>query len=310
MTDKPRRLRRKTAAPFGPGWTVPDGGSGPVFGDREGAVAPAVRAVIRSILLLIWTLLGVSVQAILIALPGRPKIVFARWFWAVFSRVLGIRVRLIGKPSYRGDRRPVVFASGHSSWLDIAVLGATLDAAFISKDDVAEWPMVSLVARLGRTVFVSRQRSSTGRELAEISDRLTEGGNLVLFPEGTTSDGSRVLPFRSPFFAVADAGTPVVIQPVSVVYDRLDGLPIGRNSRPLLAWYGDMAIAPHYWQTARRARVRATVVLHPPLDPARFASRKALANASWRVVAAGSALLRQNRDPAASDVTHSTHAVG
>ncbi len=297
MTDKPRRLRRVAATRFDRGSDWLAGLFSVRFGAGEGRLRPNLRAVMRSVLLVAWTAFAVSVQAFLILLPGRPKIVFARFFWTVFTRVLGIRVRVIGTPCYLTDRRPVVFASGHSSWIDIAVLGGILDTAFISKNDVAEWPLVSTVARLGRTVFVSRQRSSTGRELTEISERLAEGGNLVLFPEGTTSDGSRVLPFRSSFFAVADAGTPIVVQPVSVVYDRLAGLPTGRSSRPLMAWYGDMEIAPHYWQTARRKGVRATVLLHAPLDPAAFPSRKELALASWTAVATGSAILRQNRIP-------------
>jgi 1-acyl-sn-glycerol-3-phosphate acyltransferase len=308
MTNKPRRLRRLAATQFDRSPASLAGLSSVRFGAGEGHLVPNLRAAVRSALLVIWTLFAVTVQAILILLPGRPKIAFARFFWTVFTRVLGIRVRVIGAPVYRTDRRPVVFAAGHSSWIDIAVLGGILDTAFISKDDVAAWPLVSTVARLGRTVFVSRQRSSTGRELTEISERLAEGGNLVLFPEGTTSDGSRVLPFRSSFFAVADAGTPIVVQPVSVVYDRMGGLPTGRSSRPLLAWYGDMEIAPHYWQTARRKGVRATVLLHVPLDPAAFPSRKALARASWAAVATGSATLRQNRTPPSETVASLSHA--
>lgn len=300
MTEPPRRLRRDEAARF-------DGGRlGRLaarlfvirFWARESAVVGIVRGVVRSVLLLVWTVFACTVQAGLLFLPGRAKVVFARFFWRVFRRLLGVRVRVLGRPAYAtGDRRPVVFAAGHSSWIDIAVLGGTLDTAFISKDDVAEWPVISTVARLGQTVFISRQRSSTGRELAEIAERLEEGGNLVLFPEGTTSDGSRVLPFRSSFFAVASAGAPVVVQPVSVVYDRMAGLPTGRSCRPILAWYGDMEIAPHYWDVARRPGCRATILLHPPLDPAAFDSRKALALACWEAVAAGSAALRQNRVP-------------
>ena len=128
--------------------------------------------------------------------------------------------------------------------------------------------------------------------------RLRAGDNLILFPEGTSSDGSRVLPFRSSFFAIAEAadGPPPLIQPVSVVYDRLGGLPTGRASRPVFAWYGDMDIASHFWRLGQHSGLRVTVLAARPAGSgARIADRKALAQAVWRIVADGAATLRQNR---------------
>jgi 1-acyl-sn-glycerol-3-phosphate acyltransferase len=122
-----------------------------------------------------------------------------------------------------------------------------------------------------------------------------------LFPEGTSSDGSRVLPFRSSFFAVAegmftdDPARRPLIQPVSVVYDRLNGLPAGRSSRPVFAWYGDMDIASHFWRMTQHLDMRVTVLLHAPLDPATFPDRKSLSQAVWQTVADGASMLRQNR---------------
>ena len=91
-----------------------------------------------------------------------------------------------------------------------------------------------------------------------------------------------MLPFRSSFFAIAEGDEPPLIQPVSVVYDRLAGLPTGRASRPLFAWYGDMDLASHFWRLAQHRGLRVTVLLHAPLDPARFPDRKALSQAVWR----------------------------
>jgi 1-acyl-sn-glycerol-3-phosphate acyltransferase len=192
--------------------------------------------------------------------------------------------------------------SNHSSWLDILVLGGRLEACFIAKEDVAGWPVIGWVARLGRTVYVRRKRTSTARERDEMRVRLTDGDNLILFPEGTTSDGSRVMPFRSAFLSIAEVaatpdGKPPLVQPVSVVYDRLGYLPAGRNTRALFSWYGDMDIGSHFWRIAQYRGMRATVLLHAPLDPADFPSRKALAQATWNAVAEGAAMLRQNRPP-------------
>jgi 1-acyl-sn-glycerol-3-phosphate acyltransferase len=202
---------------------------------------------------------------------------------------------MIGTPAYDKTSRPVVFVSNHSSWLDVPVLGGRLNGCFVSKDEVGAWPFVGTVARLGRTVFISRQRHATARERDAMRERLAHGDNLVLFPEGTTSDGSRVLPFRSSFFAIAEGPDPPLIQPVSIVYDRLDGLPTGRASRAIFAWYGDMDLATHFWRFAQHRGLRASILLHTPLDPARFASRKALSHAVWQAVADGAATLRQNR---------------
>jgi 1-acyl-sn-glycerol-3-phosphate acyltransferase len=230
-------------------------------------------------------------------LPGRPKVAFARLYWSVFARLLGLHVRVIGETaaSTAPAGRRVVFVSNHSSWLDIAVLGGRLEACFVAKADVASWPLVATIARLGRSVFVSRKRGATGQERDDMQGRLAAGDDLILFPEGTTSDGSRVMPFRSSFFAIAMDENPPLIQPVSVVYDRLAGLPTGRATRPLFAWYGDMDIASHFWRLAQHRGLRATVLLHAPLDPADFADRKALSQAVWLAVAEGAATLRQNR---------------
>lgn len=249
-----------------------------------------LRAVRRILSAVIWTLAALPVQAVLMRLPGRGKIAFARTYHAVLCRLIGLKVRVIGTPS-RGAS--VLFVSNHSSWLDILVLGGVLEAAFVSKEEVGRWPLVGTVARLGRTVFVSRKRNATGKEATEMQARLAAGDSLILFPEGTSNDGTRVLPFRSSFLAVAQDAKQV--QPVSLVYDRLGGLPACRRDRPFFAWYGDMDIAAHFWRIARRSGARATVLLHDPADPAAFPDRKVLTAAASDVVADGAALLRQNR---------------
>ena len=241
------------------------------------------------------------IQAVCLLLPGQAKVTFARVYWATFARLIGIEVRVIGKAAKRQGTRSVVYVSNHSSWVDIPILGGVLDGCFVAKNEVATWPVIATIARLGRTVFVSRARTTMARERDTMRTVLRAGDNLILFPEGTSSDGSRVLPFRSSFFAIAepevgaDITTAPLIQPVSIVYDRLGGLPAGRASRPVFAWYGDMDIASHFWRLSQHTGLRATVLLHTPLDPALFQDRKALSQAVWQIVADGASTLRQNR---------------
>lgn len=262
------------------------------------AVIRRVRAVRRGLSILLFTMPAMAVQVVLLRLPGQAKVGFARLYWSVLSALLGVRVRVIGTQARLLDGRPVVFASNHSSWVDVLVLGGVLDACFVAKADVLRWPLVSTVAQLGRTVYVTRRATSTGRERDDMRGRLEAGDNLILFPEGTSSDGSRVLPFRSAFFSVVEAREGVrrpLIQPVSIVYDQLAGLPMGRASRPVFAWYGDMDLASHFWRLAQYRGLRASVLLHAPIDPAHYATRKALSAAVWQIVAEGAATLRQNR---------------
>lgn len=242
-----------------------------------------------------WTLLSIPVQAAFLAIPGRAKITFARQFWAVFTRLLGMHVRVVGNMARPHDGRAVIYVSNHSSWVDIAVLGGRLEGCFVAKEDVASWPVIRTIAKLGRTIFVSRLRASTARERDDMQARLKAGDGIILFPEGTTSDGARVLPFRTPFFSVASHDPAPIIQPVSIVYDRLGGLPLGRVSRTAFSWYGDMDIAGHYAGFGQLLGMRVSVVLHQPIDPRDFADRKILAQEIWRIVADSAARLRQNR---------------
>jgi 1-acyl-sn-glycerol-3-phosphate acyltransferase len=269
---------------------------------REGwLVARRVRVARRGIAVLALTLPSMLIQALCLVLPGQAKVTFARIYWAFFTRAIGLRVRVIGKPAAGSGGRPVIYVSNHSSWVDIPVIGGILPGCFVAKGDVGTWPVIGTIAKLGRTVFVTRSRASTGKERDNMRAVLASGDNLILFPEGTSSDGSRVLPFRTSFFSVAEAkagedkSTLPLIQPVSVVYDRLGGLPAGRASRPIFAWYGDMDIASHFWRLTQHTGLRATVLLHAPLDPARFDDRKAMSQAVWHIIADGASTLRQNR---------------
>lgn len=260
--------------------------------DSPVATGGRIRAVRRLLTTLAWTLLCLPVQVLLVLLPGHADARFGGLYHRVLCRIIGLEVRVVGQ---RADHaaKPVLFLSNHSSWLDILVLGGVLQTPFVSKAEVRNWPGVSLIAKLGHTVYVSRSRTRTGEEAAGLRARLAAGDSLILFPEGTSDDGARVLPFRSSFLAVADMAA--AVQPVSVVYDRLAGLPAVRRDRPVFAWYGDMDIGSHSWRLLRRLGGRVTVLLHEPLDPRAFPNRKALSAAVEGVVAEGAATLRQNR---------------
>ncbi|WP_068170512.1 lysophospholipid acyltransferase family protein [Neokomagataea thailandica] len=267
----------------------------------------------RLVFILIFTFWMGCIQSLLIRLPGSAKIHLARRYWAGVSRILGLHVRVVGQPAggirtakdVKNGQRPVVYVANHTSWLDIATMGGVIPTVFVAKGEVSGWPLIGTVSRLGRSIFVSRNRQNTGRELEDMSQRLWHGDDIMLFPEGTSTDGTRVLPFLSSFFAIAKPGRleqagmatppPVLIQPVSLVYDRLEGLPVGLMRRKVFSWFGDMDLAPHVWAFGQWRTMRATVLFHPPLDPEQFRSRKVLAREAYNIVENGATEIRRGR---------------
>jgi 1-acyl-sn-glycerol-3-phosphate acyltransferase len=200
------------------------------------------------------------------------------------SRLFGIRVTIIGKPV---QDRGVLMVSNHTSYLDILALGGIARVSFVAKSEVASWPLFGTFARLQRTVFVERERrSKTGESRDQIRDRLLEGDALVLFPEGTSNDGNRVLPFKSALMGAAESqvgtdaqGNPVYVpvQPVSITYVGLHGIPMGRENRPLYAWYGDMELVDHLWEGLKTGPVDLIIQFHEPLMVDQVGGRKNLA---------------------------------
>lgn len=215
-----------------------------------------------------------------LGLPAAKSIplFFHRWL----CRLVGIRVHVKG---VRYDDGPCLMASNHVSWLDITVLSSVLRCSFVAKKEVGGWPFFGTLARLQQTVFVDRdRRAKVGDQRNEIYARVAKGDRLVLFPEGTSGDGNRVLPFKSALMSVAELGLgdeeeakPIVVQPVSVAYTRLSGLPMTRRYRPFFAWYGDMELFPHLWEAFSLGPIDVVVAFHEPVMLEGRGNRKQLA---------------------------------
>lgn len=209
-------------------------------------------------------------------------------FHRLFLRLFRVSVEVRGN-FLRGT--PVLVLANHVSWLDISVLGSLVPLSFVAKSEVAGWPVVGLFARMQRTVFIDRaRRTHTAEVNRAVARRLHEGDVIVLFPEGTTNDGNRVLPFRSSLVgaartALAELGTSRIrLQPLAIAYVRRNGLPLTRRDRPDIAWYGDMDLAPHLAAFLRGGPIDARVTWGEPIefDP-RINRKEATAEAEARV---------------------------
>lgn len=217
---------------------------------------------------------------------SRPRLPWL--FHRALARALGIEVVVHGRVARRGG---VLFVANHLSWADIPVLGSRIMAAFVAKSEVAGWGPVGFLATLARTVYVERdRRQTTGAARSAIADRLAAGESVVLFPEGTNSDGVAVLPFKSALFAAIEgdgAGDDFVIQPVTIAYTRLNGMPVTRDLLPEVVWLGDTALMPHLLAFMSLGQVRAEIAFHPAVRASDFPDRKALARHCQTVVAEG-----------------------
>jgi lyso-ornithine lipid O-acyltransferase len=229
----------------------------------------------------VLTLPLMPVQAILLRTSARGARAFPNWYHRQVCRLLGIRLHIDG--SIARDK-PVLVVANHSSWLDIPVLSAVAPVSFIAKKEVGGWPFVSQLARLQRSVFVDRtRRGAVGATTSEMTARLLAGDALVLFAEGTSTDGNRVLPLRTSLFgAVMPLGghkvrQETVVQTCAVVYGHLHGLPIDRAGKSLVGWYGDMEMGSHAWELLKAGPLDVRITIGPPVAMGGFADRKALA---------------------------------
>ena len=243
-----------------------------------GRIVRCARIVLGLAFALCATLVLVPLQLLAMKTKLWPETVILKLWHRSILRALGIRVRVKGALY---ERRPLLVVSNHVSWTDICVLGSRLDVTFISKAELSKWPLVGFLSRLQRTVFIEREaRRKSGEQASEIAQRLGEGDAMILFAEGTTSDGTVILPFKSTLFGAANMalaeGTAerVYIQPVSIAYTHLQGIAMGRRQRAVASWIGDTDLASHAFALLAQGGMDVEISLGEPIEFAQGSSRK------------------------------------
>lgn len=213
-------------------------------------------------------------------------------FWTVLPRAfhrlgcifLGLRVTVIGTPS---TGRPTLLVSNHISWTDIVAIGSVADVTFVAKREVGEWFFVGTMARLQRTIFVDRtRRSDAGRTAQEMGRHMAGGNAVLLFAEGQSDIGTHVLPFRSALVGAAqhamiEAGAKdVLIQPLTIAYTKLQGLPVSRNERSLIAWIKSKSVKQNISEILSGPVKDVTVAFGTPLPLTETDNRKEVTKAA------------------------------
>ena len=242
-----------------------------------------LRAIILLLGFFALTLPLIPVQAALLRFFPTHARRLPHWYHRQVCRLLGVNLSVNG---HVDQSRPVLLVANHTSWLDIPVLSAVAPVSFVAKQEVSSWPFVSWLARLQRTVFINREkRGDVGRAMNVMLDRLANGDSIVLFPEGTSSDGNRVLNFRTSLFAAAkppekfarSLDQEVVVQTVAVVYRHLHGVPLSRAERTMVSWYGDMDMLSHAWNYLKAGPLDVEVAVGVPQPLDNYKDRKDLA---------------------------------
>ncbi len=249
------------------------------------------RALYIILVFLILTLPSMLLQALFLLINPHWSQRFPMWYHKQLSKILGLKLHVQGQVHYQDN--PVLMVANHATWLDIAVLSQLAPVSFVAKEEVNSWPFFNLMARLQRTIFVNRARKSETHSVSNaIMKRLSQGQNIVFFPEGMGNDGNEVLPFKSSLFAAVKPTEKqkkimaaenlmfnehkVQVQTVSIAYTRLGGLPLGRQRRYKVAWVGEVALLPHIWFLLKAGTVDVYIKVGEPALLDSFKDRKEL----------------------------------
>ncbi|MGI9357715.1 MAG: lysophospholipid acyltransferase family protein [Rhizobiaceae bacterium] len=233
----------------------------------------------------LWLLLTVPLQLLLLLLAKTGWVAPAGFVPVIFHRglliILGIRLHRNRRLS---NIRPLLIVANHVSWLDIVVLGSIRPLSFVAKSDMEDWPVFGTLAKLQRTVFIRREdKRRAGEQANMIAERMTAREIMVLFPEGTTTDGNGLQPFKTPLFEAAKLAlkeSPVetaAVQPCAIRYSHIHGLAIGRAERPHVAWPGETGLGESLLNIAAEGALDVTIHVGERIELNETSNRKQIA---------------------------------
>jgi len=249
-----------------------------------------LRAAIKLIAFIFCCLLAVPLQLLLLVFhKGRYAYLIPYIWHKGICLIGGIRYRIHGTPNKNGQ---TIYTFNHVSYLDIPLIGSILKASFVAKKEVKTWPVFGFLSQLQQTAFIDRARSAIARESDAIGAMAADGRNLIIFPEGTSTDGRKVRDFKSSLFALAlkEGAEDIYLQPVTIKLVSADRqAPDNQDIRDLYAWHIDMdtPLPTHLWRFAKTRGARLDVIFHEPIKASEYNDRKTLAKLCQNNVSKG-----------------------
>jgi 1-acyl-sn-glycerol-3-phosphate acyltransferase len=243
------------------------------------------RVVFSTVLLVFWCCFMLPVHLLwkALQLPKIEKCYFV--FHGGCCWLFNLRCHVRGEIS---TARPTLFLSNHISYLDVLVLSKYVPAYFIAKSEVSNWPVLGWLAKEQNTLFFERNKKKVRGQITVMSDHFNREGNLILFPEGTSTEGEHIQPFKSSLLqSVELSEKEVMIQPITLAYTKYNNQPMCRQRRDQYAWYAAMPFASHFFNALGLAKADVEIIFHKPVTLNEFENRKACAADCQQRVATG-----------------------
>ena len=204
------------------------------------------------------------IQFLLILVKSNLRFFLPLIFHKFLLKILGIRLSIKGRPS---ERKPLILIGNHCSYLDIIILGSVLPVCFVAKSEIKGWFLFGTLARLQNSIFIDRRNFKALDSLKKISKNLSSNFAIIIFPEGTTNNGKRVLKFRASLFKVFEDDPTLGLQNFSLCYTHINSMPLDNRMRPNIAWYGEMNLITHLKRLLNYSSIGAKLQFHPSIVP-------------------------------------------
>ena len=214
----------------------------------------------KVIIILAWILILLPIQIFFILIKSNLRFFLPLIFHKFLLKVLGVRVLITGTPS---NRKPLILIGNHCSYLDIIILGSILPVCFVAKSEIKGWFLFGLLASLQNSIFIDRRNLRTLESLKKVSKNLSTNFAMIIFPEGTTNNGKKVLKFRTSLFKIFEDDPTLGLQNFSLCYTHINSMPLDNRMRPNIAWYGEMSLLTHLKRLLNYSSIRAKLQFHP-----------------------------------------------